>query len=209
MSWLQSRLWHLKDSPLAGLIQTALWLETIGNFLVIRNPLGYWLGRTHVHRVDLLKARWQSIPNVLVIPQLVFTTFPLSRLWPSGLGCGTILGRWQHEEGNIAGLNPGQEWILRCSCCPQKPYPVNTLVNTFSSDQSGESTFQDFKMKVTLAICKRLPTGPLHFAPACSTLCCSGSAWLLWRLGEPRAVSVQISAAKVPQEENYRKGKVY
>lgn len=64
-------------------------------------------------------------------------------------------------------------------------------------------------MKVTLAICKRMPTGPLHFPPACSTLSCSGSAWLLWMMGKPRAVSVQISAAKVPQEENYRKGKVY
>lgn len=46
----------LKDSPLVGLVQTALWLETIRNFLVIGNPLGYWLGRSHVHRIDFLKA---------------------------------------------------------------------------------------------------------------------------------------------------------
>lgn len=47
----------LKDSPLADLVQAALWLETIGNFLVIGNPFGYWLGRSHVHRVDFLKTR--------------------------------------------------------------------------------------------------------------------------------------------------------
>lgn len=50
------------------------------------------------HRIDFLKARWQSIPNMLAIPQLVFLIFPLWRLWPSGLGSGAILGRWQHEE---------------------------------------------------------------------------------------------------------------
>lgn len=75
----------------------------------------------------------------------------------------------------------------------------------------GESTSKDFKMKVALSICKRMPTCPLHFGPACSTLSCSGSAWLLWNLGDPRALVPLCKSvcAEVPQEENHRKEKVY
>lgn len=64
----------------------------------IWEPSWILVRKNSFHRVDFLKARWHSISNMLVIPQLVFPIFPLSRLWPSGLGSGTILGRWQHEE---------------------------------------------------------------------------------------------------------------
>lgn len=91
---------RLKDSPLAGIVQAALWLESAGNFLAVRRTLGYWFGRTHVHRVDFLRARWQSIPNMSVIPNspVGVPHLPSSRFGPSGMGSGTILGRWQHEE---------------------------------------------------------------------------------------------------------------
>lgn len=66
------------------------------------------------------------------------------------------------KPDSVARLNPGQtdtetEGVPRCSHCSQKPCPVNTLVNDCSSNQLGENTFSDFKMKISLARYKIVP----------------------------------------------------